>query len=326
MAEPFESNTKTMLVFPGQGSQIVGMGKDLYEKYESAAAIFDKAKDVLGFDIKDLCFKGPEEKLKQTKYTQPAIFTHSMAVFAVLDEMGIQYNGAMGHSLGEYGALVATGITDFETALKLVQVRGALMQDADFGNGPMAAVMGLDLDTLKEICASITDYTVEPAIMNGPGQIVIAGHTPGVEKAASMATEKGAKRAIILKTSGPFHSSLMSGAAEKFDAYLSKTELKNSEKCFIPNTTARVTESAIEIKKNLLDQISCTVLWEDSVKRARQNGFDTFIETGPGKVLCGLIRKIDKTGKVFSAQCSVSIEKLFEQNPELFKREQEKCI
>lgn len=315
---------KTMFVFPGQGSQSVGMGKTLYEKYDIAKKTFDKANDILGFDIKNICFNGPEEKLKQTKYTQPAIFTHSMAVYNVLTEMGVEFQGTMGHSLGEYGALVAAGIMDFESALKLVQVRGALMQDVDFGEGPMAAIIGLDEKSVHNICDSIEDYTVEVAIMNGPGQIVVAGDSEGVEKAAQLASEKGAKRAIVLKTSGPFHSSLMKDAANEFEKYLSKVEINNAVKSFIPNTTAMITVDAREIKKNLVNQISQTVLWEDSVKTANKEGFDTFIELGPGKVLCGLIRKIDRANNIFSAQDPATIDKMYDKNPSFFRKQAEK--
>lgn len=292
--------SKLALVFPGQGSQFVGMAKDLYENFKISKNLIDRACDSLGFDIRSLMFEGPEEELKQTKNTQPAIFVHSMAVLALLEERGFCFDAALGHSLGEYGALVAAGVTDFDDGLALVKARGAIMQAADFGEEPMAAIMGLTPDQVREACSRVEGFVAEAAILNGPGQIVIAGHPEGVKQASKYATELGAKRAMPLKTSGPFHSSLMIESGEKFGKFLTGYELRDAHRFFIPNTTALITSSAVEIRQNLIDQVSKTVLWEQSVLAAWENGVDTFVEVGPGKVLYGLIRKICRDAKVFA--------------------------
>lgn len=311
--------SKLALVFPGQGSQFVGMARDLYESFDICKSMIDRSVDSLGFDIRGLMFDGPEEELKQTKNTQPAIFVHSMAILAILEERGFSFDAALGHSLGEYGALVAAGVTDFDDGLALVKARGAIMQSADFGDEPMAAIMGLSPEQVREACSRVEGYVAEAAIMNGPGQIVIAGHPEGVRQASKIASEMGAKRAMPLKTSGPFHSSLMAESGERFGKFLAGYELRDARKLFIPNTTAMVTSSSEQIRMNLIDQVSRTVLWEDSIRTAWENGVDTFVEVGPGKVLYGLIRKICREAKVFAVGDTAGLEELMKSLPDRFE-------
>lgn len=312
--------SRTALVFPGQGSQFVGMGRDLYENSAIARETFDTACEILGFDLKALCFEGPDEELKQTRVTQPAIFTHSMAVYRILMDMGLTYDATLGHSLGEYGALVAAGVISFEDGLRLVKARGEYMQEASVGDGPMAAIMGLDYPKVKEICDSLEgDLVAQAAIQNGPGQVVVAGHPEAVAKVAALAQEAGAKRAMILNTSGPFHSSLMAEAGNRFKTYLADFTLTDANRTFIPNTTAQVTSDAETIRRNLVDQVSRTVLWEDSINNAwTDQGIDTYIEVGPGRVLQGLIRKIVKPATIYVAGDMAQIEKLAADFPEAF--------
>jgi [acyl-carrier-protein] S-malonyltransferase len=295
------------------------MGKDLCEAYPVARETFDIANEIMGFDIAKLCFEGPEEELRQTRVTQPAIFTHSMAVFRVLKSLGIKFHGALGHSLGEYGALVAADVISFEDGLRLVKARGEFMQSASVGDGPMAAIIGLDYDRVRELCSELEgDLVAEAAIQNGPGQVVVAGHPQAVARIAELAQEAGARRAMILNTSGPFHSSLMAESAGRFEEYLGDFTLCNANCVFIPNTTAEVTSDASTIRRNLVDQVSQTVLWEDSINKAWSEGLDTFIEVGPGKVLFGLIRKIVKPAALHAVGEASQVEKLLADFPEAF--------
>lgn len=281
---------KTSYVFPGQGSQTVGMGKDLAE------SLLDQANEILGFDLKKLCFEGPEEELKKTEITQPAILTVSVAAF---NKLSSKPTVVAGHSLGEYSALVAAGALKFADAVKIVNLRGKFMQEAvPIGQGAMAAIIGGERAKIEEVCAGIEG--VWPANFNSTGQIVISGQKEPVEKASAACKEAGAKRALPLPVSAPFHCPLMQPAADKLKLELDKIEIKDATIPVIANVTASPVTSAAEIKDLLVKQVTAPVLWEDSVKKMIADGTTQFIEVGPGKVLAGLIKKIDRAAEVKS--------------------------
>ncbi|OPJ56932.1 ACP S-malonyltransferase [Alkalithermobacter paradoxus] len=285
---------KVALVFPGQGSQYVGMGKQIYEKYETARKIFDKSNEVLNVDLKSIIFEGPEEELTKTENTQPAILTLSIALFEVLKEkIDLKYDACAGLSLGEYSALVAADAISFEDAAVLVKKRGRYMQQAvPSGKGTMAAILGLDrevlLDVLKE--ASV-EGIVEAANFNSPGQIVISGEVSAVEKAVQLCKEKGAKKAVVLKVSAPFHSSMLVNAGENLQKELENIDFENLKVPVVANVDANYVAKE-NIKDSLVRQVSSSVMWEDSIERLINDGFDTFIEIGPGKTLKAFIKKI----------------------------------
>jgi [acyl-carrier-protein] S-malonyltransferase len=294
---------KIAFVFPGQGSQYVGMGKDLVAKFSYTKKFFDEANGSLGFDLSKLCFEGPDEELKKTENTQPAILTVSAMCLEVLRSFGkINVEAAAGHSLGEYTALYSAGSLSFKDAVKLVNSRGKFMQTAvPLGEGTMAAVLGLDHNVVKEICAKASAKgTVEPANINSPGQIVISGKVAGIAEATRLCKEAGAKRVIGLQVSAPFHSSLMKPAAEKLALELDKINIKDASVPVVSNVTADYATIAGTIKELLVRQMTSPVLWEDSVNKMTNDGFDTFIEIGPGKVLTGLIKKINPKAKVYN--------------------------
>lgn len=294
---------KTAFVFPGQGAQEVGMGKDAYDALESSRAIYDKGDEVLGFPLSKLVFEGPEEVLKQTVNTQPALLTTSAAYLEALRGKGWQPDFVAGHSLGEYSALVAAGVLTFEDAVKLVRLRGQFMEEAVPGGiGAMAAVLGADRNALEELCRAVSesDGPVELANVNCPGQIVISGSAAGVQAASARAKEIGARRAIPLEVSGPFHSSLMKEAAQKLADELKKVEFKAPSVPVVVNVTAEPVTDPEIIRGLLVEQVYSPVLWQDSVERLIAEGVDTFVEIGSGNVLAGLIRKIDKTVKVIA--------------------------
>lgn len=294
---------KTAFVFPGQGAQEVGMGKDAYDALESIRAIYDKGDEVLGFPLSKLVFEGPEEELKQTVNTQPALLTTSAAYLEALRGKGWQPDFVAGHSLGEYSALVAAGVLTYEDAVKLVRLRGQFMEEAVPGGiGAMAAVLGADRDALAELCRAVleSDGPVELANVNCPGQIVISGSAAGVQAASARVKEIGAKRAIPLEVSGPFHSSLMKEAAEKLAEELKRVEFKAPSVPVVVNVTAEPVTDPEIIRGLLVEQVYSPVLWQDSVERLIAEGVDTFVEIGSGSVLAGLIRKIDKTVKVIA--------------------------
>lgn len=294
---------KIAFVFPGQGSQVVGMGKDLFEQFEPAANLFKVADQKLNVDLSQLIFEGPKEELTLTHNTQPALLTTSMAIYEHFKQFHIEPDYVAGHSLGEYSALVAAGVLSFEDGVYAVRKRGEYMQEAvPAGEGAMAAVLGLDRELLTAVTREVTDAgdSVQLANLNCPGQIVISGTTKGVELAGEKAKEAGAKRAIPLEVSGPFHSALMEPAAKKFATVLDGLEIADAKIPVIANVTATPIQQKEEIKTKLVEQLYSSVLWEDSVRKMLDLGVDTFIEIGPGKVLSGLIKKIDRKVKVYA--------------------------
>jgi [acyl-carrier-protein] S-malonyltransferase len=285
---------KTALIFPGQGSQYVGMGKDLYDGNSAAKTLFDKADSILELPLSKICFEGPEEELKQTKNTQPAIFLHSMVLFNLMKDA--KFEMAAGHSLGEYSALVAAGALKFEDGLKLVRLRGELMQQAGIEQpGAMAAIVGLDTKAVNKICVEAsTTGIVQPANFNSPGQIVISGSVAGVHKAMELAKTHGAKIVKELPVSGAFHSPLMESAQKGLKAVLDRIEIQDATLPVYSNVTARPVRNADEIRELLLRQPTSPVRWEESVLNMITDGATIFIETGPGKVLQGLVKRISE--------------------------------
>jgi len=284
---------KTAFVFPGQGSQYVGMGKDLAQHEAAAADVFDRANEILGFDLRRICFEGPLEELKQTWITQPAIFVHSVAVLTVINT---RPEMAAGHSLGEYTALYCAGALEFEDALTLVKRRGELMYEAGKRNpGTMAAIIGMSQEAVEEICRDASHVgVVQPASFNSPGQIVISGSVEGVHRAMEFARERGARLVKELVVSGAFHSPLMSYAVEHFGLELKRTAVTEAEIPVYANVTAAPVRSASEIRKLLLDQLTQPVLWERSIRAMAADGAVRMVEIGPGKVLQGLAVRIDR--------------------------------
>lgn len=285
-------------VFPGQGSQYVGMGKDLCEQFPEAKKYFDEADSVLGFSLSKICFEGPEEELKQTKNTQPAIFLHSVALWNLLKPS----DAAMvaGHSLGEYSALVAAGAISFADAIKLVRLRGELMQKAGEENpGTMAAIVGLDPNVVVEVTKAASEAgIVQPANFNSPGQIVISGSVPGVRKAMDLAKERGAKLVKELVVSGAFHSPLMQSAKDKLKVALDGTVINDAKIPVYANVTASSVQKADEIRRLLFEQVTSPVRWEESVANMAAAGATKFVEVGPGKVLQGLVKRIAATAEI----------------------------
>ncbi len=280
-------------VFPGQGAQFVGMGKDLYEKSELAKEMFEKANEILGFRITDLMFNGTDEDLKQTKVTQPAIFLHSVILTATLGD-DFKPDMVAGHSLGEFSALVANKTLSFEDGLKLVSQRAEAMQKAcEAEPSTMAAVLGMEDEKVEEICASIDDIVV-PANYNTVGQIVISGSVNGIDKAIEKLTEAGAKRAIKLNVGGAFHSPLMEPAREELASAIENTVFGKPICPVYQNVTAKPTTDISEIKKNLVAQLTAPVKWTQIMKNMIADGATSYIEAGPGKVLQGLMKKIDR--------------------------------
>ena len=288
---------KTAFLFPGQASQFVGMGKDLYENYETAKKIFDRADEISGMPLSRYCFEGPEEELKKTYITQPAIFVHSIAVLNILQEMDIKPEGVAGHSLGEYSALVAAGSLSFEDGLKLVKERGRLMYEAGMEqSGTMAAIIGLSPEQVYEICEQIAKTgVVQPANFNSPGQIAISGDVESVHKAIERAKEMGAKKAVELVVSGAFHSPLMNSAQEGLKKVLEQTEIKEARVPLYSNVEAKPVQDAQQIRRLLYQQLTKPVLWQTLIENMIADGFGRFYEIGPGKVLRGLHKRIDRS-------------------------------
>ncbi len=292
---------KLILMFPGQGSQYPGMGKALYERYPQAKAMMDQANDVLGFDLKKTMFEGTEEELKQTSVTQPAIFTVSAAAFKVAStespDLLKQAAFTAGHSLGEYSALFAAGAFDFQTGLKLVKYRGEFIAEACKKNpGTMAAIIGMERDALEKLCeeSRAGGEVCQMVNFNCPGQIVAAGSIKGISALVQKASQVPGAKAIPLSVSGAFHSSLVSEAAQKMKEVLEKATLVNTRIPVLTNCDAEATTDAAGFRQKLFTQIDHAVLWEDSIRKAIHQGVETFVEIGPGKVLTGLMRKIDR--------------------------------
>lgn len=305
---------KVAFVFPGQGAQYVEMGKDFADNIESSKAIFERAKFILDFDIEKLCFEGPKEELDRTENTQPAILTASIAALKAVEEKGIKADVVAGLSLGEYAALICSGALNFEEAVALVKKRGKFMQEAvPEGVGTMAAILGLSSEAVKAACmeASSTGI-VEPANFNCPEQIVIAGEIEAVKVACEKAKEKGAKRTMLLSVSAPFHSSMLQPAAEKLEVELEKIEIKNLNIPVITNVTGDYIKDSSEIKGLLKKQVMSAVLWEDTIRKMVAEGVDTFVEIGPGKVLSGFVKKVDRKLTVVNIEDRASLEKALE--------------
>lgn len=284
-------------VFPGQGAQYPGMGKDLYENSAEAKALFEKANEILGFRITDIMFEGAVEDLKQTKVTQPAIFLHSVLLAKTIENF--KPDMVAGHSLGEFSALVANGALNFEDGLKLVFARAQAMQKAcEVEPSTMAAIVGLEDNIVEEVCAEIDDVVV-PANYNCPGQLVISGSISGIDKACEKLTEKGAKRALKLVVGGAFHSPLMEPAREELAAAIEATNFNTPVCPVYQNVNAHAVTDPVEIKKNLIAQLTAPVKWTQTVQNMVANGATSFTEVGPGKVLQGLAKKVNRDIETF---------------------------
>ncbi|MBU5677386.1 ACP S-malonyltransferase [Alkaliphilus sp. MSJ-5] len=288
---------KIAFVFPGQGAQYVGMGKDFVENFPVAKSIFEEASDEVNIDMKKLCFEGPDDELMKTENTQPAILTTSIAMLKVLENEGLNCHMTAGLSLGEYTSLVKSNVFSFKDAVKLVKKRGKYMQEeVPMGIGTMAAILGLNRDQIQLCIEKARQYgIVEAANYNSPGQIVISGEIKAVEAAVKMAAELGAKKAVILPVSAPFHCSLLKGAGEKLQQDLELLKINDPEVPVITNVEASILSSKLKVIPSLVQQVSKSVLWEDSVSLMLDEGVDNFIEIGPGKALSSFIKRIAKT-------------------------------
>ena len=290
----------TAFIFPGQGAQVVGMGKDFYENSPLSREVFDRATELLGLDMKALCFE-ENDNINITEYTQAALVTTSVAMLRVLEEKGVKPDVCAGLSLGEYCALVASGVMSFDDAVKTVRQRGILMQEAvPLGLGAMCAVIGLDGQIIADVCDTIDGVSV--ANYNCPGQIVISGKKEAVEQAAEKLKEAGARRCVMLNVSGPFHSAMLKEAGEKLYEVLKDVELKDFTIPYVTNVTAEYVTDTKDIKELLKKQVSSSVKWQQSVEKMIENGVDTFVEIGPNKTLSSFVKKINKEVRIFNIE------------------------
>jgi len=298
-------------LFPGQGSQAVGMGKELAEKYPVARQTFEEADAALGMELSRLCFEGPEDELRRTEITQPSILTVSIATWRVLSEQGVKAAWVAGHSLGEYSAHVAAGTLSFADAIRTVRNRGRYMQEAvPAGVGAMAAILGMEAEKVREICEQAAQGEVcEAANMNSPEQIVISGHKAAVERAVALATAQGAKKAVLLPVSAPFHCSLMLPAQQRLAKDLHSLQIQNSATPVMCNADAEFVETAEASRDALVRQVTGTVRWDECVRGLIAKGAETFVEVGPGKVLWGLMRQIDRSKTSWQTSDDAALQK-----------------
>lgn len=310
-----ESTTAPIaLLFPGQGSQFVGMGKDLYEKYPAGRRTFEEANDALGYKLSQICFAGPEEELRLTETLQPALLTVSIAALRALEMHIPRPTLVAGHSLGEYSAHVASGTMSFVEAVRTVRNRGKYMQEAvPVGTGAMAAILGMDLADVVAVCRDAAQGEVcEPANINYAGQIVISGHTAAVERAVALASERGAKRPRLLPVSAPFHCSLMKPAQDRLEADLNQLKLQKPAYPVACNVDADLVTDPVRARDTLVRQVTGSVRWEECMQLVIAQGVQTFIEVGPGKVLCGLLRQIERSKICLSVGDEASLVKAAE--------------
>jgi [acyl-carrier-protein] S-malonyltransferase len=301
---------KLAFLFPGQASQYCGMGRELAQQFAESKAVFDEADSALGFSVSELCCNDSEEALKQTENTQPAILTVSTAAYRILEKQAIAPDFVAGHSLGEYSALVAAGGIDFPTAVQLVRARGRFMQEAvPFGEGAMAAILGLSSAEVGEICKKAAENeVVSPANLNSPEQIVISGKAAAVKRAVEIASQSGAKRAVILPVSAPFHCALMMPAQTRLAPELRAAKFNSLKFPLITNVDAEAITAGNEARDALIRQVTCPVRWLDSIRDMIESGVTVFVEVGPGKVLTGLLRQIDRSVRVFNVEDSASLQ------------------
>jgi [acyl-carrier-protein] S-malonyltransferase len=315
MTENKVSSGAIAFLFPGQGSQAVGMGKDLAEKYPIARQTFEEADEALGYTLSQLCFEGREEQLRLTEVAQPAILTASIAALRVLEGRMPRPAYVAGHSLGEYSAHVAAGTLSFADAVRTVRYRGKYMQEAvPLGVGAMAAILGMDVEQVTAVCHDAAQGEVcDPANINSPQQIVISGHTSAVERAAKLASQRGAKRAQLLSVSAPFHCSLMKPAQDRLEADLNALTFHKPVFPVVSNVDAKLISDFDPARDALVRQVTGSVKWDQSMRLLMTSGVQTFVEVGPGKVLCGLMRQIDRTRRCANVGDEASLQKTLEQ-------------
>jgi len=299
-------------LFPGQGSQAIGMGKEFASMYDVAQQTFDEADEALGYKLSQLCFEGPEDRLRLTEITQPAIVTASVAAWRVLESIGIHPSYVAGHSLGEYSAQVCAGTLSFQDAVHTVRNRGKYMQEAvPVGQGAMAAILALPLNQIQSACDEAAQGEVcQPANINSPDQVVISGSKNAVERAAELCKQKGAKRAIMLPVSAPFHCALMQPAQDRLAADLNALHIDDPDVPVMCNVDAVLVKDAAAGRDALIRQVTGAVQWEESMRALIALGVDNFVEVGPGKVLCGLMRQIDRTKTTLNVEDEASLQKV----------------